>query len=218
MATSICYDAAPTCDGDGNAFRFAQNNLAIVFLRHLIEWVHFVLDLDPNAIYKGNFKHSTSSKYWIHLSKDLRESSTRRDRWRNSIRLPAKIAICLLAANYMTVSLIQIVFSATMQRIHLNPVTARAIANMTTLVDTIEYQTGGNKLSKVGKAIIKQVDEYGSLLAGPFWAPTGASILVQSTLAVTLVCGYIIMPWRYKYTPMDNVNLRFILNPSREVF
>lgn len=189
-------------------------------LKRFIELVLFILDLDPFLIYKGNFKHSYDRRYRIYLSPELRQTSNHRDELRNRIEFAVHVVICLLATNYMTISVIQVVFSILIQNYELGPTTVRYSVNLTTLVAIRNHSTSitsRKTLSDHCQVAVERVDKYGSVLAGPLWSLTGASILMQSTIAVTLIYGYIVLPKLNKARPFDNVNLRFILNPAKEI-
>lgn len=203
-----------------NSLDSFERKFPSALLKRFIESVLFILDLDPFLIYKGNFKHSNNRRYRIYLSPELQQTSNYRDEMRTRFGLAVHVVIGLLATDYMIISVVQILFSILIQNFELNPTTVKYCINLGTHVSSRNYSTSTTSrrtLSKTYETAFEWVDKYCSVLAGPLWSLTGASILLQSTIAVTLIYGYIVLPKLNKTKPLDNVNLRFILNPAKEI-
>lgn len=194
--------AQPTIDLD-------QLNRCLLFERSVINWSIFLCDLDPFSIYKGNYKCNTATKDKIYLIPKLRLKPTKSDKLKDILRRPAQITFCYLAIKFLTICVIQTTscFLAKRHKIYHDLLMQSPNQSDATMVASMEYYSSS----------IRQVDQLGDLIGNPMSALPAAAILFQSILLIAIAWGFLMTPHSFRQTPMDVANLRFLLDPHREL-
>lgn len=188
-----------------------QLNLCQRFERMIMRATLFFCDLDPFLIYKGNYKYATQAKYNFHLRSNLRLKPTYSDKVRGSLRKPIQLILCYLTIKFLAVCVIQTISCILIKRLNNhNKLSNTFQANQTEIVAMMST-ADSYKMS------IEQVNELGSILGNPYSILVEASLLFQTTLSIAIFHGFIMIPHNFRIIPMDAPNLRFMLDPLREI-
>lgn len=220
--------------GDLDDYRPLDPNVDLTLieklLRRSIYFIFFILSFDPFAIYK-NTNARQGKRYKSYLRKETRIALGRYDRLQERYRRAIVVLMGYLIARYTLLATIQLM-------IHLGKVgqqqtvgrhsdgNAASLSGQVLMPNKTRVSSSGDittsSAASVPNSVFKSqfslfMLELSDLMGNPMRDSFGLSIFIYVILTVGI--GYTIgyLPHHYSVKPMDAVNLRFMLDPSREI-
>lgn len=175
------------------------------FSERAIYFAMLVCDMDLFSIYKGNYRDNMKAKYRIYQSSMLSLKPNSEDKLRDKLRRPMQILFCYLTAKFSIICATQIVLYWLNKR--------RSILNLSTdeSNEQLKEIITSNEASIEGFSKIR--DMFGNIFANDYELTI---MLLLVTITFNLY-GIMMIPQRYKTKPIDVANLRFLLDPQREI-
>lgn len=175
---------------------FIPENQSLIrkYTKHFTKWVLFMFDIDPHCIYKGTHHNSHLAKYRQYSLKELRIDPSN-DKLPRNLKIIKRVILIHLLIKYL----------------------------INCFVQMMKYKISEDHKSKNLNVDYKQnqayrfFDSLGNLFGNPLSELTGVSLMVYSALIVGFVYAIGYLPYYFSYNPADAVNLRFLLDPQREI-
>lgn len=190
--------------------------------RKIFDFVLVVCDIDMFLIYKGNYGCATDAKYKIFLRPELRLSPNNYDCRRANIRIPFVILISYLLFKFIIMIAIQITDIILIEHIIDNLGLDDEHLNMTlspnaTIEGFLMLDLARMTMPNYYKTAIKYVFNTGNLQNSAFWSLSTDQTIFQISLTIAVLYCFIILPRLFREVPLDGANLRFMLDPLREI-
>lgn len=158
-----------------------------------------LVNYDPFSVYKGTNHVSHQAKYRLYLSEELRikqdDYATKFARNRNIIK---NVILTYSMIKYTTIGIVQIMKYKIVE----------------------DYKSKSSSTSNneyKNDQTFKFFDSLGNLIGNPLSALTGISLMIYSSFIVGFAYSAAYLPYRFSYNPVNAVNLRFMLDPLREI-
>lgn len=182
--------------------------------------------IDPFSIYKDNYARLNDTKYWLYLSPTLMLYPGQFERFWHRVETPHTLFVYYVSIKYTLIYIMQILTCIVMhqqqqqqlQQHVSNSGTIEYSSKITSPILIDQKQQVELVLpTKTGRTTLELLDCIGHALAGSLWTITGGSFLILSTLTMCTFYAFVINSRNYKKNPMNSVNIRFILDPAREI-
>lgn len=183
------------------------------FQKKLLNFVLLACDQDPFLIYKGIYKHSNQEKYGIYLRPELRVAPSSLDKLREKVRRPLQVVHIYLTIKFLIIFIVQIISCIVAQQ-------------YSSSLEDLNRDGLGSNINQTARAAatierydssIRQLNAIGDSVGNPLSVVADVFALLISTLITAILYGFVVMPIKYRDKPLDASNLRFMLDPLREI-
>lgn len=171
--------------------------------KRLMNITLFACDLDPFLIYKRIHKHCNHQKYSIYLRPELRAAPSSIDELRDKVRRPAQVVYSYLTIKFVIIFMVQIIscvfgrqYNSALEDLNRDGQGSNKNHTLRAAATTEQYDSS-----------MRQLNAIGDLIGNPLSVSADLSALLISTLITAILYGFIVMPFKYRSTPMDAANL-----------